>query len=339
MAGIVPSLTIVNPSFIEPGIIIQYNQASGAFETVADRAPLVKLSEGDLYVYMKTLQVRTRAGVAQSAGNNLPSASVVMGAISTPTYMQQVRAEWDNLDVAAAGRWGLSLPEAHRLAMRQSHFQLARTALLYGFNAANGEGLVNTNGATATSLPADTNGNTTVRTYDNGQMAFWLLSQISAIKSRTNQLGIPRRFVILLPQQEGTVWQYSGIVSLTQFQHVGAGSATTAGLVKTVLEMNGDEIVWAYDDTLIGKGAGGTDAVLLVMPELEKPRGGKINTNVFAEISPGVEACTAMYADKAAPTEIPTPLAGGATDVVSQWRITSGWAFRPEAVTVLSMTY
>ena len=102
---------------------------------------------------------------------------------------------------------------------------------------------------------------------------------------------------------------------------------------------NGDTIVWAYDDTLIGKGAGGNDAVLVVMPEVEKPNGGRINTNEFAKLAPGIEACTLMYADMAAPREIVSPLPGGATDVLSEWRITSGWAIRPEAVTVLSLQY
>jgi len=40
-----------------------------------------------------------------------------------------------------------------------------------------------------------------------------------------------------------------------------------------------------------------------------------------------------------APREIPTPLAGGAIDVLSEWRISSGWGVRPEAITILSAAY
>ena len=76
------------------------------------------------------------------------------------------------------------------------------------------------------------------------------------------------------------------------------------------------------------------------MPEVEKPVGeGEINTNEFAELVPGIDACVTMYADLAAPKEIVSPLPGGATDVLSEWRITSGWAIRPEAVSILSMQY
>jgi hypothetical protein len=223
--------------------------------------------------------------------------------------------------------------------MRQGHFQLARTGLIYGFNPANGEGLLNTNGATAVNLPNDTNGNFTVVTYDNGQMAFFLLSQLSATKTRTNQLGIGRKFTILGPQRVLGAFEYQGIVQLVQFQRQGGGTHSVAGTVKDIAEMNGDEIIWAYDDTLIGKGAGGNDAIIIVMPEVEKPQGSNFNTNEFAKLAPGLDACTLQLCDMAAPREIPTPLPGGAVDVLSEMRITSGWGVRPEAVTVVSIQY
>jgi hypothetical protein len=237
------------------------------------------------------------------------------------------------------GRWGVSIVEAQRLGMRQGHFQLLRNANLYGMNPANGEGLLNSNGATAVPLPPDPNGNDTIVTYDNGAMAFFILSQISALKSRTNQMGHGRKFTIIGPQRDLSTWEYQGIVQLVQFQREGAGSASTKGLVDDVLEMNGDEITWGYDDTLIGKGQGGTDAIIISMPEVEKPDGGKINTNEFARVSPGLEACTMQLTDMNAPREIPTPIPGGAIDIVSEMRATSGWAVRPEALTIISAQY
>ena len=102
---------------------------------------------------------------------------------------------------------------------------------------------------------------------------------------------------------------------------------------------NGDEIKWVYDDTLIGQGNGGSDAVIIAMPEVEKPSGGKYNTNEFAKLAPGLDACTLMLNDMAAPREIPTPLAGGTIDVLSELRSTSGWGVRPEALTIVSMVY
>jgi hypothetical protein len=170
-------------------------------------------------------------------------------------------------------------------------------------------------------------------------MGIFLLTQISAMKTRTNQLGIGRKFTILGPQRVLGAFEYQNIVQLTQFQRAGAGTTSTAGVVKEMLDMNEDEISWVYDDTLIGKGAGGTDAVIITMPEVKKPEGSKINTNEFAKLAPGLEACTLQYCDMAAPREIPTPLPGGAIDVLSEWRITSGWGVRPEAVTIISMQY
>jgi len=329
----------VHPSYTVPEKLIQYNQASGAFDTLAGANPQVRLGEGDLYVYVDAFDIRTTMAAGQTEYNSLPSVTISARQISTPTYLQRVRAEYDHHDAAAMSQWGVGIAPAQRLGMRQGHFQLMRSALLYGFNGANGEGLLNTSGATAVDLPADSNGHDTILTYDNGQMAFFLLSLVSSMKTRTMQLGLGHRFVILGPQRDLGAWEYQDIVQVTQFQRLGAGSLSTAGVVKAVLEMNDDEIMWCYDDTLIGKGSNGTDAIILVMPEVKKPLGGRINTNEFAELMPGLDACTVQYCDMAAPREIPTPLAGGAIDVLSELRITSGWGIRPEAITLLSAQY
>ena len=339
MANIAPAYTIVHPSFMEPDFILPYSQASGAFETIYGETPTVKLGEGDLYVYIKRVDVRTKVAAGGSAYNQLPSISTDFSMISTPTYLVRARGEYDHHDTAAVGRWGSSIVDLQRLGMRQAHFQFARNLLLYGAQPANGEGLTNATGATSVSLPPDSFGNDTITTYDNGQLAIFLLTQISALKTRTNQLGIGRKFVILGPQRDLGQMEYQNIVQLVQFQRAGAGSLPTAGVVKDILEMNKDEIVWAYDDTLIGKGSGGSDLIMIVMPEVKKPQGMKINTNEFAKLAPGMEACTLQYCDMAAPREIPTPIAGGAIDVLTEWRLTSGWAVRPEAVTNISAIY
>ena len=339
MATIAPAWVQVHPSFVEPETLVQYNQASGAFDTLSGSAPRVKIGDNDLAVYIKRLDLRTRMTAAQAAGNQLPSVTLVNSMISILTYLFRVRAVYDHHDTAAAASWGYSIVDGHRLGMRTGHFQLARNALLYGLNPANGEGLLNAPSATTVSLPADSTGADTVVTYDNGEMSLFLLGQVQATKSRTMQLGIGRKFTILGPQRVLSQWEYSGIVQLVQFQRPGAGTATTAGVVKEVLLENNDQVFWCYDDTLIGKGAGGTDAVLIVMPEVAKPQGGQIDTNEFAKLAPGLDACTLMYCNMPAPREIPTPLPGGAIDVTSEWRVSPGWGIRPEAISIISMAY
>lgn len=340
MGLIAPGFVTVNPSYIEPGLILPYAQASGAFDTIEGGQPRARLSEDDLLVYMKRVDLRTEMAAGTAGANQLPGVSIAFSQIQAPTYLTRVRAGYDHHDTRAAANWGVSLPEAYRLGMRQAHFQLMRQALLYGFNPQNGEGLLNAGGAVSVNLPPDSNGNDTVVTYDNGQMGFFLLQQFGNLKTRTNQLGIGRKFTILGPQRTLEQFEYPGIVQLVQFQRVGAGTGTTATLVKETLMSNGDQLSWCYDDTLINKGSGGnTDAVLIVMPEVEKPEGGSINTNEFAKLEPGIDTCTTMYCDMPAPREIISPMAGGATDVLSEHRITSGWAIRPEAVTIVSMQY
>ena len=339
MGLIAPAYVTVNPSFTEPDIVMSYTQASGAFHLLNDGKPRVKLGDGDQAVYIKRLDLRTKLASGQSAYNNLPNVELVLSQISTPTYLTRCRAEYDHHDLAAAGRWGLSLQQAYRLGMRQSHFQFMRTALLYGVNPGLGEGITNAAGATSVNLPADSNGNTTIVTYDNGQMGFFLLTQIGAIKTRTNNIGVGRRFTILAPQRVLQQWEYN-VVQLVQYQRQGAGTESTAGMTKLIAEMNDDEILWEADDTLIGKGAGGNDLIVIVMTEIEVINSqGEINTNEFSKITPGFLETTVMYTDMVAPREITTPLPGGAVDVLSEHRISSGWGVRPEAITLLSAQY
>lgn len=339
MGTISPSWTQVHPSFIEPDILLQYNQASGAFNLLAGGDPRKKIGSEDLYVYVKRFDIRTRVAAGQSAYNSLPSVAVTMNMISVPTYLNRVRAEYDHHDTAATAEWGASIVEVQRLGMRQGQFVLLRDSLLRGMNPANGEGILNSPGTTAVNLPADTNGNTTFITYDNGQLATFFLTQISSLKSRTMQFGMPNRYTFCGPQRILGGMATQNIVQLVQYQRPGAGTATSRGVIDMVEADNGDTIEWTYDDTLIGAGAGGTDAIILTMPEVKKPAGRPINTNEFAMIAPGLEACTLQYLDMAAPREIPTPIPGGAIDVLSEWRSTPGWALRPEATTIISMQY
>jgi hypothetical protein len=150
------------------------------------------------------------------------------------------------------------------------------------------------------------------------------------------QVGIPVRVTILTTQRILAAISYQGIVQLTQYQRIGGGVNTTAGTVANVAEWNDDEVMWVADDTLIGKGAGGTDVIVVTIPEVKKPASGRINTNEFAKLAPGFEGCNVQLCDMPAPREIPTPLPGGAIDVLSELRVTSGWAVRPEATTIIS---
>jgi len=339
MGTIAPAYVTVNPSFMEPDILTAYSQVSGAFDLLPKGAPRVKLSDADLAVYIKRLDIRTKMAAGQTAYNLLPTVEPVFSYVSTPTYLTRCHAEYDHHDTAAVSRWGAGIQQVYRLGMRQAHFQLMRLALLFGFNPASGEGIINAAGATAVPLPADSNANDTVVTYDNGQFGFFLLQQLGAIKTRTNNLGIGRTFGILAPQRVLQQLEYN-VVQLVQFQRQGSGTESTGGMVKLIAEINEDDVMWLADDTLIGKGAGGTDLMIIVMPEVEVPKAdGEINTNEFAKITPGFLDCTAMYCDMVAPREITTPIAYGAVDVLSEQRMTSGWGVRPEAITLISMQY
>lgn len=339
MALIAPAIMTVSPSFMEPDTIMQYSQTSNAFEMLPGGEPRVKIGSDDLAVYAKRLDLRTKMASGQVAYNMLPTVNPIFTIGVTPTYLARLRYEFDHHDAAAAGRWGHAITDLYRLGSQQAHFQLMRTALIFGISPALGEGLANAAGVTVVNLPADSNGNTTIVTYDNGQMALFLLQLIGAIKNRILNIGLGVDVAVLAPQRVIQAWEYN-IVQLVQFQRQGAGTESTAGTVKIVAGYNQDDIMWGCDDTLIGKGSGGSDLIIVGIPELIVPTAtNAINTNKFAELTPGMRANIMQYADMIAPREITAPLPGGATDTLTEHRITSGWVIRPEAVTLLNATY
>jgi hypothetical protein len=341
MPAIFPGYLKVNPSFTEPELIVTYAQASGAFAALQGGKPRVKIGPADLFVYINSLDLRTNAAAGQSAFNSLPSASIVPDYISTQTYMIGVRTIWDDLDMAAAGNYSVALPAAQDMAMRQGIFQQMRTGLLQGFSPANGEGLLNTPGATLVTLPPDMFGNTTLSTYDNGEMALFFLGECVQLKSGMFQSGgdIKSDIVVISPQRIFLQLAEASIVQITSYQRPGAGSSTVGGEIKGVLAESGDTFTWFFDDTLIGQGAGGADAAILTIPEIEVPDMLGINTNEFGEFKPSLKATNLMYMDMAAPKKIPTPTPDGAITEIQRLRTTSGWNIRSQAIFILSIPH
>lgn len=343
MPVIFPTQAKVSPNFSEPELIVTYTQASGAFAALAGGKPRVKIGPEDMAVYINHLDLRTEVSAGQSPFNMLPSAVLQVNFDTTPTYLIATRAIWNHHDTARGGEYAISVPSGLDLAAFQGIFQQMRSALLYGFTPSNGEGLVNTNGATTVALPPDPFGNTTVVSYDNGAMALFILAQIVNLKSGMYQSGgqIKNEIVAISPQREFLAFANANIVQVTSYQRPGAGTATTGGVVKGVIKETGDSFEWYFDDTLIGQGAGGNDLVILTIPEIEAPDiPGLMNTNTFgADMTPQLKAVNLMYTDMAAPLKIPTPIPDGAITQRYEQRITSGWCVRPQGIYLLSMPY
>lgn len=338
MPVIAPARVLVHPNRIEPNLIITIAQPSGFMQGLGGKKLRQLLSDNDKVVYQNHVDVRTAVAAQQAAANVLPSATITLDYIQTLTYLIRTRQDYNELDVADAGEYNVALPAAYRLAARQGINQFIRAAFIYGVNASNSEGIINTPNATAVTLPPDTFGDTTLRTYDAGQLAIWFNAQIQYALQSMFRLGMPGRVVLLGPQRIIGTLQWQDIVQVTSYQRPGAGTATTGQVVSKIGDENDVTIDWAYDDTLIGKGAGGTDAVLLLVPEAVVPTIPGINTNEFAKLSPTTDAMIMQYSNVAAPIEITTPIPEG-LDVVSMMRITSGWAPRAQAVNVLSLPY
>jgi hypothetical protein len=326
MANSFPAQSKVHPSFSEPDFVMQYTQASGFARVLEGGAFRVKLPAGAQYVYINGVSYRTEVTGGQSGSNFLPSASLLGTYGSTATYLLRTRAIYDHEDMEAAANYAVALPQAQDYALEEAIYQQARVMCIYGFNPANGEGLLNTPNATAVNLPPDSAGNTTFSTYDNGQLAQFFLQQIANVKIPMFQtgFGITDRVVILGPQRILEYMAAVNIVDVVSYQRPGAGTATQGQVIANVVTEQGDKLEWAMDDTLIGKGQGGADMVIITIPELENPRGTPYNTNKMGELNPSMKAINLMYSDLPAPMKIPTPVQDGAISIVQQMRLPSG---------------
>ena len=342
MPNAFPAQMKVTPSFSEPKLVVAFAQKSGAFEALAGGAPKTTISSEDLFVYVNSLTLRSEVLASQNAPTDLPSADLIAQYFSTPTYLLRTRAIYDHHDIAAGAAYAVSVPQAQKLAMRQGINQFRRVMLLYGLNSANGEGLLNTSGATSVTLPADQYGNTTFSTYDSGDMALFFLQQIVALKTRMFQSGgnIKSRVVVISPQRIFLELEQAAIVQVTSYQRPGAGTATVGQVIQDVSEGVGTTFDFYYDDTLIGKGSGGTDMVIMTIPEFENTDGDGINTNIFfQDITPKTLDVNLMYADAPAPFEIPTPIPDGGITEMLEIRSSSGWCIRPFGLSLISVPY
>ncbi|MCY1699671.1 hypothetical protein OVA10_16630 [Lelliottia sp. SL45] len=341
MSAFAPAITTVSPSMMLPEIIMQYSMASGAFDILPGSAPTVKIGSSDLVVYQKYLRATTQAHVGQSLPGQLPSASITGGYDQMMTYRISTRSQYSHLDTDAASRWGYSLVDGMRLANRQGHAQQMRNMLLYGVKASNNEGITNSPSATTLNLGSDSQGNDSYTTWDAGEMSKFILGLIADQKTKMMILGQPLTTVILCPQRFMKALEWTGVVELTSYQRPGAGTQTIGGMVKTIAgDANGDSVIFSQDDTLIGKGAGGTDLIIVTNPELVVPEARQdLNTNIFATLTPNQQAVNVMFCDMAAPTEIPSPMPDGGLTTLYTMRSTPGWNFRPEGVTLLSAKY
>ncbi len=337
-----PAQQKVSPNFTEPGLIVTYSQPSGAFSAcLPGGAPLTKIGEDDLFVYVNGLDIRTEAMGAQSAGNFLPSVSLEGQFYKTATYLIRNRSLYNHHDTTAAAHYAVNLPGALETGQRQGIYLQQRNMLLYGYNAANGEGLLNASGATAVTLPADSYGHTTLLTYDPGQLAIFFLDQIVNLITGMYQSGMPFNVNIVGPQRVLNQMTLAGIVQITSYQRTGAGSETPAGVIQDMVGRNGGTFTWYYDDTLIGKGAGGgsNDAVIMTIPEIKAPTWPGINTAEFNQTTPSFNMVNAMYDAYAAPIKIPTPVPDGAITEVLETRSTSGWNLRPQGLYIITIPY
>lgn len=326
------------PSYTMPGMIVQQSLVSGFTGVLGGESVQAKLNNTDVAAYLTSLKMKANTTVSQAPANALSSgAELIPEMRSIPTYFIRGKVEFDHNDVSMASTWNVQLQEALKLSLKQSHYERIRDASLYGVNASNNEGILNAPNIVTENLPADSIGNVGWIDYDNGELATYILRLINDLTARTFMAGSPVRIALLMPVRLMNKLTM-GVVQLTSFQRSGAGSDSVAGLLETVIEWNGKTIELYPDNSLEGKGDGGTDAIVLCIPELVDQSAMPFNTNVFADLTPNITANVVQMCDTPEPVFYYTPLSLNTTEILSEQKIIPGWVTRPEAVTFISAT-
>ena len=139
----------------------------------------------------------------------------------------------------------------------------------------NGAGLLDLPETTSVNLPPDSENNTSLITYNNAQLALFLLKQIIDLKTKNNKLGSTTCFIILGPERVLAHFEYMNIVNATSYKKI------TADILSS------DSIIWGYDDAFIEKGSNGSDAVVLAITETSHIIGELPITTEFGKVLNG----------------------------------------------------
>lgn len=344
-----PVERLISRSRTLPGFIMRTGQTSGAFNLLPDRKFKTGLiSNTDLKIYAHTLEQHAQAYVNQFQANNFDNFSVNTGLIGTATYSVRTNASYTTDEMELASSYGGNLMEWMDKACLQAHFDQYRMLELYGFGK-QGEGILNAIGITKTNLPADSGGNTTVSTQDPGQLVTYFNKKILDRRSAMymyNSGVTGMRTCIMSTQKIIGHLESVATVQLTDAQREGAGSFTAGDRIKYMQGMVGNEVEYLIDDTLAGKGDGGADVILIVIPEMvtqgAQGYASEWNTNEFGTVAGGIKETLAAFSAFDMPRELTAPMgeASGIRQIVlKENRVTCGWVFRPEAVTVISAHY
>lgn len=344
-----PALKLINQSTVYPYRVIQKGQKSGFQMLLGGANPAtgnggiqIGIKEGDKMVYVQGIGFNNETPLAtQGSSMQLPSVNFTTAIAGTRVLLLQARAVYDHHDLAAASNYGIALPNALDLAHNQGFAQYIRSLALFGLRS--DEGILNQ--APHISIGADTNGQTTIRGYNAGQLAMDVfVANASLLQQRMFNLGNSASLTILAPQRVLSKLLGEKVVQLFSYQMPGGGTNTSGSMVNQFCQNLDITVNWVPDDTLVEAGAMGVNAkkdlIVLSIPEIEPYNGAEnFDTNEFSKLEPNLIANNLMLVDRALPTKTISPLAGGAVDVLYEMNAMCGLALRPEATVVIEMEY
>ena len=293
---------------------------------------------GDDILYQPTLSaINTPTTVGQQWRGDIDAVDYSISQLSFPYYTIHARMEYDPNQSSkfASMIAGIGLPQFLGNLCKQGIWQRMHYASLFGFDS--NQGIAKT--ATTETLANDSDGHSTIQTYNQGELLAALASYARLIMNSSYGMAKP---VIVAAPVNMINYISTSIIPLTSYQMPGAGVDSIAGAYERVIGdwLKVGKVEFISDNALTGKGATGKDLLLFIAPGLSEQEAQKQakNTNLVSDSLTQNKRNTFMdIVDDL--KEFPNPVINGVNSSLFSLQTTSGCLLRQETAVALSYTF
>lgn len=183
----------IQPSVTLPSVLIPHTQDVDFHKYVGAKTNLGDVAAQSLYITTIN-NVNSETSVGQQWGQDKTRQGYTMGQISAPYYIIRAYIEYarDERAIFESVSNGMSLPTFLENVAKQGINQRRGQGILFGFDSTLNQGILAN--ATEVTMPADSNGNASVSTYNITELQVFLSKLVADMQSNTLNTAKPLVF-------------------------------------------------------------------------------------------------------------------------------------------------
>lgn len=326
----------VAPSVVVPGVLAPQTQSVDFNKYIGHKSNLGGLAEEKLYITAVT-NINGETSVGQQWNSELTRQSYSLGQIGLNYYRINAYVEWDENERAKFESLsnGVSLPNFLENLAKQAINQRRHQAILFGFDNSLDQGI--TANSTIQTMPSDSNGNSTLLTYNINELQVFLTKLVRDAMDQSFNLIKP---IVFASSVRVINYLKSAIVPVGSYLQ-GGGVDSVAGVFDRVVSewLGCPKIEFIADDLLRGASESDQDTILVIAPGMDTQNSGSedINQNLVGEYN-SINYNT-MYDAAEGLKEMTRPDDFGHFSKLYTYKMTPGATLRSEAVIELQISY